>query len=535
MSTRGTVDGATYTDVHAQLPAIRLLMVISLFAVVLFLVNIFRRGWVLPVLGVGLWAFVAVVAGDDRARRSCRSSGSSRRSRRKERPYIERNIEATRAAMNLGDVDDAPTSTTTTSSTTARPPVEPRHGPQHPAVGPEHHRRHVPGAAGAQALLQDRRRRRRPVRRSTARTTQVVLSARELEHRAACPQQSWEARTSRSRTATASCCRGSSAQTHRRPARLPASATSRSRTTPDIELDQPGIYFGEDLGGYVDRQHQARGDRLPRTTPARTSRRRTRATTASTIELVAPAGRVRAAVRRLQPAGVGQRHVVSRRSSSTATSTRACSASRRSCTFDADPYPVIVNGRVQWVVDGYTTTTGTRTRSVPITDGPRQLAQRPVQLRAQLGEGRRRRVRRHDDALRRRPQRPDRSRRTRRRSRRCSRPTEPPRRAAGALPLPRGPVPGPDEHVGPRTTSTTPTPSTRTPTRGRRPRPGHADADRRDRAPPTTTIAEHTAAAPSTDRDRAVLPADAAAGGERAELPASCDRSCRRTGQRTSR
>ena len=63
VSTRGTVDGPTYTDVHMQLPAIRLLMVISLFSVALFLFNIFRRGWVLPVLGVGLWAFVAVVAG----------------------------------------------------------------------------------------------------------------------------------------------------------------------------------------------------------------------------------------------------------------------------------------------------------------------------------------------------------------------------------------------------------------------------------------------------------------------------------------
>src|SRR3954463_11907460 len=62
-STRGTVDGALYTDVHTQLPAIRLLLVISVFLVFLFLYNIFRRGWILPVLGVGLWIFVALVAG----------------------------------------------------------------------------------------------------------------------------------------------------------------------------------------------------------------------------------------------------------------------------------------------------------------------------------------------------------------------------------------------------------------------------------------------------------------------------------------
>ena len=63
-STRGAVHGATYTDVKAQLPAINLLILISLFAVILLIVNIRRRGWVLPVLAVGLWAFVALVMGN---------------------------------------------------------------------------------------------------------------------------------------------------------------------------------------------------------------------------------------------------------------------------------------------------------------------------------------------------------------------------------------------------------------------------------------------------------------------------------------
>ena len=63
VSDRGVVDGALYTDVNAQLPAIRLLILISLFAVVLLVVNLRRRGWVLPVLAVGLWAFVAIVMG----------------------------------------------------------------------------------------------------------------------------------------------------------------------------------------------------------------------------------------------------------------------------------------------------------------------------------------------------------------------------------------------------------------------------------------------------------------------------------------
>ena len=63
-STRGHVDGASYTDVKAQLPATNLLIPISLLAVVLLLVNIRRKGWVLPSLAVGLWAFVALVMGN---------------------------------------------------------------------------------------------------------------------------------------------------------------------------------------------------------------------------------------------------------------------------------------------------------------------------------------------------------------------------------------------------------------------------------------------------------------------------------------
>ena len=53
-SRNGFVDGATYTDVHAHLPALRLLIVISIAAAGLFIVNIWRRGWVFPIIAVGL-------------------------------------------------------------------------------------------------------------------------------------------------------------------------------------------------------------------------------------------------------------------------------------------------------------------------------------------------------------------------------------------------------------------------------------------------------------------------------------------------
>ena len=102
-STRGIVDGASYTDVQAQLPALNLLVLISLCAAALFVVNIFRRGWTLPAVAVGLWIFVAVVAGGIYPQYVQRFQVQPNESAR-ERPYIQRNIEATRAALGLDKV-----------------------------------------------------------------------------------------------------------------------------------------------------------------------------------------------------------------------------------------------------------------------------------------------------------------------------------------------------------------------------------------------------------------------------------------------
>jgi hypothetical protein len=102
-STRGTVDGASYTDVNAQLPALNLLVLISLCAAALFVVNIFRRGWTLPALAVGLWMFVAIVAGGIYPQYVQRFRVQPNESAR-ERPYIERNIDATQVALGLDNV-----------------------------------------------------------------------------------------------------------------------------------------------------------------------------------------------------------------------------------------------------------------------------------------------------------------------------------------------------------------------------------------------------------------------------------------------
>ncbi len=99
-SPRGVVTGASYTDVKAQLPALRLLLVIAVVCAVLFLVNIWRRGWALPVVGLGLLALTSIIVGGVIPATVQRFSVAPQEQQR-ERPYIERNIEFTRRAFGL--------------------------------------------------------------------------------------------------------------------------------------------------------------------------------------------------------------------------------------------------------------------------------------------------------------------------------------------------------------------------------------------------------------------------------------------------
>ena len=116
----GYVNGAGYTDVHARLPAETLLVYVSVFAAGILLFNIWRQGWTLPVLAVGIWAFVALVVGIIypallQALKVTPAQSSL------EAPYIQRNINATRDAYGLTGVKvhQFPATTSITASQTA--------------------------------------------------------------------------------------------------------------------------------------------------------------------------------------------------------------------------------------------------------------------------------------------------------------------------------------------------------------------------------------------------------------------------------
>ena len=62
-SSRGVVEGASYTDVNAQLPALTFLTIVAVICAILFFLNIRLRQWSLPVIAVGLLLLVSVLLG----------------------------------------------------------------------------------------------------------------------------------------------------------------------------------------------------------------------------------------------------------------------------------------------------------------------------------------------------------------------------------------------------------------------------------------------------------------------------------------
>lgn len=98
------ITGLTFTDVNAVLPAKAILAGIAVICSLLFFANILRRSWVLPAAGTALLLISSLlISGIYPAliqQFQVRPSESA-----KEAPFIQRNIDQTRAAYGLEDVE----------------------------------------------------------------------------------------------------------------------------------------------------------------------------------------------------------------------------------------------------------------------------------------------------------------------------------------------------------------------------------------------------------------------------------------------
>jgi uncharacterized membrane protein (UPF0182 family) len=350
-SSRGTVDGATYTDVKAQLPATNLLILISFAAVVLLIVNIWRRGWMLPILAVGLWGFVALVIGGIYPvvvqRFQVQPSESS-----KEAPYIRRNITATREALNLaGDhvkTKEFPAASDLDSAALAENEATIKNI----------------RLWGPIELTQTYRRLQeiRPfyaindvdVDRYTidGETRQLMVSARDLQT-SGVPQSSWEARHltythGYGAVAAPSNAKDSDGQPTFLLDNVPPDTDEAA-----LEITQPGIYIGENQGGYKivnsdRREIDYQGDDDTQLTQYKGK------------DGVGVGNYLRRAAFALRFADFNIMISGNITSESKILVQRDVRARVKQLapflSFDADPYAVVIDGRVKWIIDGYTTT-----------------------------------------------------------------------------------------------------------------------------------------------------------------------------------
>src|SRR5699024_7888003 len=96
--------GAWYADINAVLPAKTTMVFIAVICAALFFVNVWRRNWTLPGIGLGLLLLSSILLGAlwPFLVQQFQVSPSEPEY---EQPYISRNIEATRQAYDIDDVD----------------------------------------------------------------------------------------------------------------------------------------------------------------------------------------------------------------------------------------------------------------------------------------------------------------------------------------------------------------------------------------------------------------------------------------------
>jgi uncharacterized membrane protein (UPF0182 family) len=109
------ITGLTYTDQHAVMPTKAILAVAGIMCAALFVATIWTHSWRLPAVGVGLLAVCAVVVGGIYpAMVQAFKVQPSEKSL--EAPYIDRNIKATRAAFQLSGAQVTQYQASTTAS-----------------------------------------------------------------------------------------------------------------------------------------------------------------------------------------------------------------------------------------------------------------------------------------------------------------------------------------------------------------------------------------------------------------------------------
>ncbi len=350
-SPRGQVTGASYTDVHAQLPALQILIAVAIGVGIALLVNISYQGWRLPLIALGVWVAAGVVVGVVYPalvqQFVVRPNEVSL-----EAPYIKRNIRYTRMGFGLGDVIGRPFAAT--EDLTAKDVVADRATLQNVRLwNPEIVKQ---GFSQLQSL--------RPyydfpdadIDRYTinGKRRQVLVAARELNIEKLAEQAKTWVNEHLVYTHGFGIVMSpvNEATTQGLPSFVIQNIPPKS-LDPALEVKQPRIYFGEDTLGYVIVDTGIREFDFPRGN----GNAETVYTGSAGVKVGSLARRIAWAFR-LGTAQILFSNYVKPESRVIFARDLTTRISRLApwLTLEDDPYPTLVDGRVVWIVDAYTST-----------------------------------------------------------------------------------------------------------------------------------------------------------------------------------
>jgi uncharacterized membrane protein (UPF0182 family) len=329
------VRGATYTEVHAHLPAIVLLGLVAVLTAGLFVSTLWTGSWRLPVIASALWAVMALVGGIIYPA-TIQALLVNPNQRDREAPYIERNVLATRHALGIDNVQ-----------------------PVNVTVGDINTQQVEDGSSSLEnvrllksdAEMVTRYRSDEGLRAGLTikdldidryvidgREQQVVLGARELDL-STVANKTWQGQHLIS--------------THGCGLVLAPAGKIDTNGRPvyqDAVLDRPELYFSDDVGGYAIVDSQVKEETCPnQADPGQYAG-------TGGVKLDSTFKRLAFALDYLDYNLIGSSAV---NDQSRLIATRRVQDRVRTLApflqFDGDPYPVALGGRVLWVVDGYTT------------------------------------------------------------------------------------------------------------------------------------------------------------------------------------
>jgi uncharacterized membrane protein (UPF0182 family) len=331
--TRGFVRGATYSVVKAQLPAVTLLALVAVLTAGLYLSTLKTNRWRVPIIASALWLVLALVAGVIYPA-AIQALVVNPNQRDREAPYIERNVLATRHALGIDQVQVQDIAYESVTERQVSADIEPLRDVRllNPAIMVPRFRTDEGVRAGLSIndLDVDRY-------EIDGRVQQVVVGARELDL-GTVANKSWQGKHLIS---THGC-------------GLVAAVTGQvdANGRPvyrQLELDRPELYFSDAIDGYAIVNTSVREEVCPnQADPGEYSGD-------GGVALSSTFRRLAFALDYLDYNLIGSSAV---NDDSRLLAVRRVQDRVRKVapflSFDGDPYPVQIGGRVLWVVDGYT-------------------------------------------------------------------------------------------------------------------------------------------------------------------------------------